>query len=103
MVGTGIEQAMEDIMRKFLILATLLFATSVPTVAQESPEELRRSLGVTVKLPADVAARVEDLRAHGDRFATAIRLIEQEAMQPTWGWDGCEHSGNVMYAQLPES
>ncbi len=103
MVGTGIEQAMEDIMRKFLILATLLSTTAVPTVAQEQPEELRRNLSSTVELPDDVAARVEELRAHGDRFATAIRLIEQEAMKPTWGWDGCEHSGEVMYAQLPES
>ena len=83
-------------MSKILLVATVIATCASTSIAQDA-------LDMDLQLPADVAERVAELRAYGDRFAEAIRLIEAEANKPDWGWASCGHDHTVVSLALPES
>lgn len=83
-------------MSKIVIVATVIAACASAATAQDA-------YGADMQLPAEVAARVAELRGYGDRFEDAIRLIEAEARRPDWGWTSCGHDHNDFTLALPES
>ena len=83
-------------MSKIIIVATVIATCASAATAQDTSD-------ADMQLPADVAARVAELRGYGDRFEDAIRLIEAEARKPDWGWTSCGHDHTFVLLALPES
>lgn len=90
-------------MKTFAMIATLLCIGAGSVMAGETGAAGTAMHNPAVILPADVAARVAELRAHGDRFEAAIRAIERAAMMPAWGWDDCGHETSQAEVAFPES
>ncbi len=81
-----------------------VIATLFSTAAMSAGADPAASDDLSV-LPAEVAARVAELQAHGDRFAPAIRAILAEAQKPGWAFDDCGHESHAMpmAMALPQS
>jgi len=56
-----------------------------------------------VRLPVEVAARVEELRTYGHRFDKAIDAILLEASMEEFRWGDCESVEHVIVALAPAS
>lgn len=74
-------------MTRFALAVTLGLITGFPAHS-DSPAATAITEGDTgaAQLPADVALRVADLWAYGDRYEAAIRGIEAANATPDWGW-----------------
>jgi hypothetical protein len=85
-------------MRKIILGIALAVAFSMPAQAQSltagSTDNVDAALSEELlrDMPMRQLPDVSHLRKYGDRFETAIRLIEAEAAKPSWGWDDeCGH------------
>ena len=101
-------QALEDIMNKMRCFATLVIVACLAAGLQTATDARAGDVGVmpesrahAIELPPDVAARVAALRAYGDRFDAAIKLIEAEAAKPIWGDYDCDTSDLAEIALVP--
>ena len=83
-------------MSKIFLIATIIAACTSAAAAQDA-------VRTDTHLAADVAEGIAKLRAYGDRFEDAIRLIEAEATKPEWGWASCSHEPTFVDFDLPES
>lgn len=83
-------------MFKTAFITTVIATAAVPTssLADEKSQHSANCIQMViiqmdqmeVGLPAEVAAHVEYLQIHGDHYASAIRLIVEKNLEPSWGW-----------------
>jgi hypothetical protein len=95
-------------MNKISYFATLAIVVCLAAGLHTATDARAGDVGVVpesrahaIELPPDVAARVAALRAYGDRFDSAIKLIEAEAAKPLWADYDCDTSDLAEIALVP--